>query len=107
MNGFFNFIVESGVVGWTIILTGFAGVALVVERTKTLHFRYNLNVDEFTNKIMTQVMSKKNEEAIITCAQLETKPLARAFKQILEKADRDDETIFQAQDIAMADPDRL
>lgn len=103
MSAFFNFIVESGFVGWTIILTGFAAGALVVERTKTLHFRYALNVDEFTNKIMTQVMGKKNEEAIITCAQLEEKPLARAFKQILEKADRDDETIFQAQDIAMAE----
>ena len=98
-----NFIKESGVVGWTILLTGAVAIGLIVERTKVLFWVYNFNVDEFTNKILHLVMQKKNEEAIVTCAQLEAKPLARAFKQILEKSDRDDETIFQAQDIAMAE----
>lgn len=100
---FFTFMNSSGVVGWVILFTGIAALALVVERARTLYFDYGLNVDEFTNKIQTLVLGKKNEEAIIACAQLETKPLARAFKLILEKSDRDDETIFQAQDIAMAE----
>lgn len=98
-----NFIQQSGFVGWTIILTGIIAVALVIERTRTLFFSYGMNVDEFTNKIQTLVLGKKNEEAIVACAQLENKPLARAFKIILEKSDRDDDTIFQAQDIAMAE----
>ncbi len=100
---FLNFIQQAGVVGWTILLTGVIGIALVIERTRTLYFSYGMNVDEFTNKIQTLVLGKKNEEAIIACAQLEKKPLARAFKLILEKSDRDDETIFQAQDIAMSE----
>ncbi|MBC7419656.1 MAG: MotA/TolQ/ExbB proton channel family protein [Bdellovibrio sp.] len=103
MTGFLSFIQQSGVAGWTIILTGVIGVALVVERARTLYFAYGMNVDEFTNKIQTLVLGKKTEEAIVACAQLEHKPLARAFKLILEKSDRDDETIFQAQDIAMAE----
>lgn len=103
MSAFLGFIQQSGVVGWTIILTGIIGVALVVERARTLYFNYGMNVDEFVNKIQTLVLGKKNEEAIVACAQLENKPLARAFKLILEKSDRDDETIFQAQDIAMAE----
>jgi len=98
-----NFIQQSGVVGWTIILTGVIAVALIIERTRTLFFSFGMNVDEFTNKIQTLVLGKKNEEAIVACAQLESKPLARAFKIILEKSDRDDDTIFQAQDIAMAE----
>lgn len=98
-----NFIQQSGVVGWTILLTGVAATALVIERARTLYFSYGMNVDEFTNKIQTLVLGKKNEEAIVACAQLENKPLARAFKIILEKSDRDDETIFQAQDIAMSE----
>jgi len=98
-----NFIQQSGFVGWTIILTGIISVALVIERTRTLFFSYGMNVDEFTSKIQTLVLGKKNEEAIVACAQLENKPLARAFKIILEKSDRDDDTIFQAQDIAMAE----
>lgn len=103
MQAVLDVIVASGVVGWTIIMTGVAVVALCIERSRALFFDYGMNIDAFTNKIQTLVLSKKVDEAIVTCAQLETKPLARAFKVILEKADRDDETIFQSQDIAMAE----
>lgn len=103
MSGLFTFIRESGFVGWVILLTGAVSVGLIIERAKVLFSTYSLNTDEFTSKILNLVMTKKNEEAIVLCAQLEDKPLARAFKQILEKADRDDDTIFQAQDIAMAE----
>lgn len=103
MSGLFTFIRESGLVGWIILLTGAVSIGLIVERAKVLFSTYSLNTDEFTSKILNLVMTKKNEEAIVLCAQLESKPLACAFKQILEKADRDDETIFQAQDIAMAE----
>lgn len=101
--GIFTFIVESGVVGWIIIATGGAVMALTFERVRVLYFKYGMNVDAFTSKIQNLVLSKKVDEAIVTCAQIENKPLARAYKVILEKADRDDETIFQAQDIAMAE----
>lgn len=98
-----KFIIESGVVGWIIIVTGVAVVGLAWERARTLYFKYGVDVDAFTNKIQTLVLSKKIDEAIVACSQLKDKPLASAFKVILEKADRDDETIFQAQDIAMAE----
>ena len=103
MTGFFNFIQQSGLVGWIIMLTGGAGVALVIERARTLYFKYGLNVEDFTSKIQSLVLSRKHEEAVVMCAQLEDKPLAQAFKVILEKSDRDDETIYQAQDIAMSE----
>lgn len=103
MTGFLNFIQQSGVVGWIIMLTGGAVIALVIERTRTLYFKYALNVNDFTSKIQSLVISRKHEEAIVLCAQLENKPLAKALKIILEKSDRDDETIFQAQDIAMTE----
>lgn len=103
MTGFLNFVQQSGVVGWIIMLTGGAVIALVIERTRTLYFKYALNVNDFTSKIQSLVISRKHEEAIVLCAQLENKPLAKALKVILEKSDRDDETIFQAQDIAMTE----
>ncbi len=98
-----NFIIQSGVVGWVIFATGIAVIGLVFERAQTLYFKYGFNVEAFTQKIQSLVLSKKIDEAIVACAQLKEKPLANAFKIILEKADRDDETIFQAQDIAMAE----
>ena len=101
--GIINFIVEAGFVGWLILATGVAGAALCIERARSLYFGFGMDVENFTNKIQTLVLSKKVDEAIVACAQLDSKPLARAFKAILEKADRDDETIFQAQDIAMAE----
>ena len=103
MTGFLNFIQQSGIVGWIIMLTGGAGMALVIERSRTLFFKYAINVDDFTNKIQSLVLSRKHEEAVVLCAQLQDKPLAQAFKLILEKSDRDDETIYQAQDIAMCE----
>lgn len=103
MTAFFNFIADSGVVGWIIILTGGAAVALIVERTRVLYFKYSMNIEDFTGKVQSLILGRKHEEALVMCAQLEDKPLAKAFKVILEKADRDDETIFQAQDIAMAE----
>ncbi len=101
--GIFNFIVESGFVGWIILATGGVVIALAYERAQTLYKKFGMNVEAFTSKIQNLVLSKKIDEAIVTCAQMEDKPLAKAFKVILEKADRDDETIFQAQDIAMSE----
>jgi len=54
-------------------------------------------------KIQTLVLARKADEALVLCSQMPDKPLANAFKTILEKADRDDDTIFQAHDIAMAE----
>jgi len=101
--GFINFMNESGFVGWVIFLTGVGSMILVAERAKALYFSYGLNVDEFMAKVQNLVLAKKLDEALLMCAQMEQKPLARAFKTILEKADRDDETIFQAHDIAMSE----
>lgn len=103
MQGFLNFINDAGVVGWIILLTGVGSMVLVFERAKTLFFSYGMNVDDFMAKTQNLVLAKKLDEALLMCAQMETKPMARAFKTILEKADRDDETIFQAHDIAMSE----
>jgi biopolymer transport protein ExbB/TolQ len=62
-----------------------------------------MNTEEFTRKIFSLVMANRVEEAIVSCAQLENKPFARGIKLILEKSDRDDEALFQAQDVAMAE----
>lgn len=100
---FIKFMNDSGVVGWFILLTGVGALVLVAERARALYKDYGMNVDEFVGKIQNLVLAKKLDEALLVCAQLERKPLASAFKTILEKADRDDDTIFQAHDIAMSE----
>lgn len=101
--GLIQFLNESGVVGWIIFMTGVGSLVLVGERARVLYFKFGLNADEFMAKIQNLVLARKLDEALILCGQIEEKPLAKAFKVILEKSDRDDETIFQAHDIAMSE----
>lgn len=100
---FLKFMNDSGVVGWTILLTGLGSLILVAERAKMLYKEYGMNSEEFMAKVQTLVLAKKLDEALLMCAQIEHKPLAAAFKTILEKADRDDDSIFQAHDIALSE----
>lgn len=103
MSGFIDFLNSAGVIGWGIMFMGLASLALVVERISVLYFRYGMNVDDFMTKIQTLVLARKTDEALVLCTQMEGKPLAQAFKNILEKADREDDAIFQAHDISMAE----
>ena len=92
---------HAGPMGWVIISTGVGSFALMAERAKALYFQYGMDADGFMSKVQNLVLAKKIDEAIVLCNQLDSKPMAKAFKTILEKADRDDETIFQAHDIAL------
>ena len=100
---FLKFMNDSGFVGWCILLVGVGSLILVAERAKTLYKEYGMNVEEFMARVQNLILAKKVDEALLLCSQLEKKPLANAFKNILEKADRDDETIFQAHDISLSE----
>jgi biopolymer transport protein ExbB/TolQ len=98
-----NFIVDSGFVGWTIITTGFFAISIIAERIKKLFFDFHMNTDSFTKRIQHFVSQQRFEEALILCEGLSHKPIARAFKTILLKADREEEAIQQAADIALSE----
>lgn len=107
MESLLQFINDCGVVGWAIILLGFGSLGLVIERIQVLYFKFGMNADEFATKVQSHILSHKVEDAIGLCSQMKGKPLAQAFKTILEKADREDEAIFQAHDIAMSENEPL
>lgn len=103
MSGFLGFINDAGFIGWCILMLGVAGLAVMGERAFVLYKKYGMNSEEFMTKVQTLVLARKSDEALVLCSQLTDKPLAQAFKGILEKADREDDAIFQAHDIAMAE----
>jgi biopolymer transport protein ExbB/TolQ len=103
MSSVLQFISDAGIVGWFILLVGIGAMALMVERAYVLYFKFGMNVDDFWTKIQTLVLARKSDEALVVAAQLAPKPIPSAFKTILEKADRDDDAIFQAHDNAMAE----
>jgi biopolymer transport protein ExbB len=100
---FINFISDAGFIGWSIIFVGLCAAAVSIERVRALYFQYGMNTEQFIRKVFSLVLANRAEEAIVACGQLEKKPFARGIKLILEKADRDDEALFQAQDVALSE----
>lgn len=98
-----DFIVKAGPVGWGIIALGVFSWVLIYDRFKTLFFKLSMSAGEFSAKINTLILERKIDEAILLCSQLPEKPLARSFKAILEKSNRDDDSVFQAHDNALAE----
>jgi len=98
-----KFVNDSGVVGWVIIAVGLGSLALMVERFYSLYFKYALNSNQFATKVQSLVSQNKYEEALVLCHDLKEKPLAQAYKTILEKSDQSEDSIFQAQDIALSE----
>lgn len=103
MTSVFQMIQQSGIVGWLIVLVGIGALGLIAERAYSLYVQYSFNHDEFWKKIHQLVLARKPDQALALCNQFSNKPLAHAFKTILEKSDREDDAIFQAHDIAMSE----
>lgn len=100
---FLKFMNESGAVGWFILGVGFTCIALVGERFYALFVKYHINAEFLMAKVQSLIIARKYEQALVLCAEMKHKPLAQAFKGILERSDRDEDAIFQAQEIALAE----
>ena len=103
MNGIISLLRDSGIVGWCILLVGFGTLYLVFERSKSLFVSYKLDYDAFYDKIQSLILNRKAGEAIVMCEQLGTQPIGIAYKTILQKFDYDNESIYQAHDIALSE----
>lgn len=99
----FKVIHESGGTAYLIVLMGFMSLAVVIDRVRCLYFSYGINASEFMNQIRSLVQSDKIEEAVTHCAGKEKIPLVAVIKKILERSDRDDESIEKGQEIAIAE----
>jgi biopolymer transport protein ExbB/TolQ len=98
-----QFIIDSGFVGWTIMATGLFAMAITAERFKKLYIDFHIDAITFSSRIQNFIQNRKFSEALLVCEGLNKKPLARAFRTILQKADREEEALYQASDIALAE----
>lgn len=103
MDFLMKFAVDNYLIDAAIGLMGLFGLALVIERSKSLYFSYSLNAQQFMSKVMKLVEEDKIDEAITFCAANEGKPLAYVAKRILERSDRDEKAIEQSLDIAASE----
>ncbi len=96
-------LVDSGLIGWVTVVIGIVGLALVIERVKTLYFDFSIKSQEFMGQLKALVLNDQIEEAITFCTANYRKPMAHVIKGVLERSDRDDEGINQGLDIALAE----
>ncbi|MCB0413352.1 MAG: MotA/TolQ/ExbB proton channel family protein [Bdellovibrionales bacterium] len=103
MGDILKMISDGGIQAVVIVIMGFVGLALIVERIKVLYFDYAINIQEFMGQIKSFVMNDQIDEAITFCAANKSAPLAHVVKGVLERSDRDDEGINQGLDIALSE----
>ena len=95
----FNFINNGGVVAWLIVALGGVALYFVLERVKTLYFDCASNGEAFYAQVSSLVLADKIEEAIKFCDAHPKSPLAHVVKGVLERSDRDEDSIHQILDV--------
>ena len=88
------------------IFIGFVGIfgfAVILERFKALYFDYAMKTQLFMEQILGLLSDDKREEAIALCTANKEKPLPHVIKRILERSDRDDDSIRMSYDIAASE----
>ena len=98
MNNLYMILVDYYLIDIGILGMGVLAIGLIIERTKVLFVDYSINSDAFTDQVMKLVSQNKIEESIAFCSANIQKPIAKAMKIILERADRSDEEIGKAVD---------
>jgi biopolymer transport protein ExbB len=96
-------LVDYKIVDICIACVGLFGLYLIIDRFKALFFDLSMPTEQFMKQVVQMVEHDKVEEAITFCSANEKKPLAYIVKRILEKADRENEAIDHALDIASAE----
>jgi biopolymer transport protein ExbB len=93
-------LVDYKIVDICIGAVGVFGLYLIIERFKALYFDLALPTEQFMKQVTQAIENDKTEEAITFCAANEKKPLAYCIKKVLEKADRENEAMEHALEIA-------
>ena len=103
MDSVLSFLTDYFVADVCIGLVGLFAMSLVLDRVKALYFDYSMPAEAFMKQVMALLAEDKIEEAVTFCAANDKKPLAYVIKKILERADRDEQAMEQALDIAASE----
>ena len=103
MTAIIEFLATYKIADVMILLVGLFGIGVVLERFKALYIDYNLPAGPFMSQVMALVLNNQTEEAITFCSANANKPLAMVIKRVLERSDRDTESIEKSYDIASSE----
>lgn len=103
MQGILDMILTSGVAGYCIVALAVVALGLVIERTKTLFLDLSLKTDEFISQVRSLIVSGQIEEAITFSDANRKAPVAHIVKAIVERADRDEDSIRKGMEISFSE----
>lgn len=103
MQGLLEMITTSGIAGYIIVIMAVVALGLVIERTKTLFFDLSLKTDEFISQVRSLIVSGQIEEAITFSDANRKAPVAHIVKAIVERADRDEDSIRKGMEISFSE----
>ncbi|OGQ79514.1 MAG: hypothetical protein A2289_05615 [Deltaproteobacteria bacterium RIFOXYA12_FULL_58_15] len=96
----FDILQRGGEFMYVILVASVVGVAVMIERTYFLYFRYRLNAEQFVNQIIGYLEEKKFSRAIEACNVESGHPLSDVVKSGLMKANESDKDIQRAMEAA-------
>lgn len=103
MESLVKMVVDGGVPAYLIVTMGIVALALIFERIKVLYFDYSMKTEDFMTQVKNLIMNDQVDDAVTFCGANSQVPLAHVVKGVLERSDRDEESINQGLDIALAE----
>ena len=103
MQGTLDMILTSGIAGYCIVILAVVALGLIIERTKTLFLDLSLKTDEFISQVRSLIVSGQIEEAITFSDANRKAPVAHIVKAIVERADRDEDSIRKCMVISFSE----
>lgn len=103
MSGILKFIIDSGAAGYAIVFFAIIAIGFMIERGKALFFDYSLKSDAFMKQLNSLLLADQVEEAVTFCDANKKKPMAHIIKAVLERADRDEESMKKSFEIAFTE----
>lgn len=103
MEGILEMVTSSGVAGYSIVIMAVVALAIIIERTKALFLDLSIKTDEFIAQVRSLIVADQIEEAITFSDANRKAPVAHIVKAIIERADRDEESIRKGMEISFSE----
>lgn len=103
MEGLLEMITTSGIAGYCIVGLAVVALGLIIDRVKSLFFDLSIKTDEFIAQVRSLLVSGQIEEAVTFSDANRKAPVAHIVKAIVERADRDEESIRKGMEISFAE----
>ena len=103
MESILQLVTENSIVEFLICCMGVVSIALIFERVKALYFDYTIKSEQFYLQVKSLILDDKIDDAITFCSTNKKALLAHVTKSILERSDRDENSINQGLDISLSE----